>query len=214
MELSGISNNEEIKVVPAGYDNAQMSQEDFLKVLLANIEWQDPLEAQDISEFIDNAVKLREMELMNSFENSVSTMTASLSSYSLFMASSLIGKKIKYAGNQTYIEGGKGEITFALSQPASQVKVVITDSYGNIVEEKLFTNLEPGSYPIEIDNPNLPDGYYSVNITAVGYDGEPLEPTVYSLAYVEEVRRDDDGKIYLYTAAGEVAIEDVISIGG
>jgi len=55
MELTGIDEYlKKPQIVQAGYDNSKMENEDFLKVLLADLAWQDPLNAKDISDFIDN----------------------------------------------------------------------------------------------------------------------------------------------------------------
>ena len=217
MGLDGIyevNNESQVKIVPADYDNAKMSQEDFLKVLLANIQWQDPLEAQDISQFIDNSVKLREMEVLNSFESSVDKLISSLDSYSLFFASSFIGKEIQYSGNQTYVKEGKGRALFTLSEPASEVRVSVLDSSGNVVEEKLFTDLSAGTYPIEIDNPSLPDGYYTVSVIAKASDGSSLDVKVESYALVEGVKREEDGKVYALTGVSEIPLDEITAIGG
>lgn len=82
------------KIVDSTFDNAKMSREDFLKVLLTDLQFQDPLNAKDISEFIDNTIKLKQME---SFE-SIQKIADALSQFSgsLLMASNLIGKKISY----------------------------------------------------------------------------------------------------------------------
>jgi len=219
MELSGIdslklNDDSTVKVVPAGYDNSKMTHDEFLKVLLANIQWQDPLEAQDISQFIDDSVKLREMEVLNSFETSVDKMVKALDSYSLFWASDFIGKEVQYSGNQTFVKDGRGRAVFNLSSPASQVRVTVLDSSGNVVEEKLFTDLSEGSYPVEIDNPSLPDGYYTVNVSATASDGSPVEVTVESYALVEGVKREKDGKVYAVTGVSEIPLDEITAIGG
>jgi len=221
MELSGISpyepflnDDSEIKVVPEGYDNAQMSQEDFLKVLLANIQWQDPLEAQDISEFIDNTVKLREMEVLGSFETSVNTLKDSLSSYALVFGTSLIDKKVKYEGNQTYVEGGKGEAEFTLKEPAERVVVTVVSPSGEVVDEEVFYALSAGSYPFEIDNPSLADGYYTVSVSAYASDGSPVEVSVYSYGVVSGVERSEDGEVLLVTDVAKIPMDKVTAVGG
>jgi len=202
------------KVVSANYDNSQMSQSDFLKVLLADLQWQDPLQAENISDFIDNTVKLREMEVLDKFETSVNNFVSSIQSQSLFYASSFIGKTVEYEGNQTYVKDGKGYASFKLSEPASVVKVTVYDSSGNVVEEKVFNNLQADQeYPIEIDNPELPDGYYTVDVEAYNGD-EKVDATVDSYAYVKEVKKEDDGKVYVVTDVSSIPLDKIVGIGG
>ncbi|TCK03879.1 flagellar hook assembly protein FlgD [Phorcysia thermohydrogeniphila] len=206
--------SEEPKIVDAGYDNSKMSQEDFLKVLLADIQWQDPLNAADISDFINNSVKLRELEVLNSFESSVKTFVSAIQSQALLFATGFIGKLVEYEGNQTYVKDGKGYVSFTLSAPADTVKVTVLDQSGNVVEEKVYSNLNAGEkYSLEIDNPDLPDGYYTVMVDAES-GGAPVDATVVSLALVEEVRRDESGNVYAVTEVSSIPVDKIVGIGG
>ena len=215
MAVDGIflNNDSQVKVVGADFDNSKMSKEQFLQVLLATIQWQDPLQAEDISDFINNSVKLREMEVLNSFENSVEELKNSLKSTELFYATSFIRKKVLYRGDKTYVSSGKGKFYFELSSPASYVEVVVRDSSGNVVDRQTFSSLSSGSYPVEIDNPSLTDGYYTVSVVAKGDDGEPVDVNVDCYAVIEGVRKKEDG-IYLLTSADQIPLENVIGIGG
>lgn len=86
------------KIVDSNYDNSKMNREDFLKVLLTDLQFQDPLNAKDISEFIDNTIKLKQMESFDSIQK-VAEMLSGFSS-SLLFASNLIGKNIKFGENE------------------------------------------------------------------------------------------------------------------
>jgi len=215
MDISGVIYNyqPEPKIVGPEFDNSEMSKEDFLKVLLANIQWQDPLEAADINEFISNSVKLREMEVLNSFENSVKELEESNSMLALISASSLIGRKIRYAGIVTYVENGKGYAEFKLDSDADLVKISLIDEDGNVVDSNIFYDLEGGiTYPFEIDNPELKDGYYTVMVEA--YKGEEkVNSTVVSEVIVSSIQKLDD-KIKIISGTLEIDLSEIVGIGG
>ncbi|WP_299237885.1 flagellar hook capping FlgD N-terminal domain-containing protein [Sulfurihydrogenibium sp.] len=178
------------KIVDANYDNSKMSQNDFLKVLLADLKWQDPLNAKDISDFIDNSVKLRQMESLDSIQKLVDTLSTFTNS--IVNASSMIGKKVKYEGNQTYVSQGQSSIEFKLNAPAQNVKVSLVDSNGNIVEQKEFTNLNGNTiYPLSIENQNLTDGYYKVLVSAKDSAGNDVQVTIYSTGIVNSILKDN-----------------------
>jgi flagellar basal-body rod modification protein FlgD len=178
------------KVVDANYDNSKMSQNDFLKVLLADLKWQDPMNAKDISDFIDNSVKLRQMESLDSIQKLVDTLSTFTNS--IVNASSMIGKKVKYEGNQTYVSQGQSNIEFKLNAPAQNVKVSLVDSNGNIVEQKEFTNLNGNTtYPLSIENQNLTDGYYKVLVSAKDSAGNDVQATIYSTGVVNGILKDN-----------------------
>ncbi len=207
------SANNEPQVVEAGYDNSEMSQEDFLSVLLADLKWQDPTDVNDISEFITNTVKLRELEVLNSFETSVQNFVSAVQSLSLFFASGLIGRVVNYEGDETFVQNGSGKISFRLSDYADTVKVYLIDSNGNVVDEQYFFNLSPGQdYDVEINNPELGTGYYKVVVEA-SYQNSPVSATVISQALVTGVKKEEDG-VYLVTEASEIPLNQIVGIGG
>jgi Flagellar hook capping protein len=177
-------------IVDANYDNSKMSQNDFLKILLADLKWQDPLNVKDISDFIDNTVKLRQIESLDSIQKLVDTLSTFTNS--IVNASSMIGKKVKYEGNQTYVSQGQSYIEFKLNAPAQNVIVSLVDSNGNIVEQKEFTNLNGNTiYPLSIENQNLADGYYKVLVSAKDSAGNDVQATVYSTGIVNGIIKDN-----------------------
>ncbi len=214
MELNGIDGLlKKPKIVDANYDNAKMENKDFLKVLLADLQWQDPLNAKDISEFINNTVKLRQMEVLNNFQETVELLKKANQANSLLYASNLIGKKIFYEGNHTYVEKGKSTVKFKLEDNADFVKVTIMASDGTVVEQKSFTNLEGNKeYPFEISNSDLQDGYYTVYIEATKGD-KTVKATVISEGIVSSVIKSSDS-IKAVVNDSEVDINSIVQIGG
>ncbi|MDM7273758.1 flagellar hook assembly protein FlgD [Sulfurihydrogenibium azorense] len=199
------------KVVDANYDNSKISNSDFLKILLTDLQWQDPLNAKDISDFLDNTVKLRQMESLDSFQKLADALSKFTNS--ILTASSLIGKKVKYEGNQTYLENGKSQIEFKLEAPASLVKVSIIDQNGNVVEENTFKDLKGNTiYPYEINNTNLQNGYYRVSISAVDSQGKDVSYTLYSTGIVNSVYKDENGSISAKIANNPVSMDKILEI--
>lgn len=215
MELNGVTSriDNSPDIVDANFDNSKMEQSDFLKVLLADIQWQNPLEAKDVSDFINNSVKLREMEVLNNFETAIDALQSANSSGALLQASSLIDKKISYEGNLTHIEGGKGVAEFKLDSNADLVKVTVLDGNGAIVESRTFTDLQGQmTYPFEINDQSLDDGYYALHIEATK-QGDPVGSATYSRAVVEGIVKRE-GSLMAYFGNKEIDIDNITQIGG
>ncbi|WP_457642978.1 flagellar hook assembly protein FlgD [Persephonella sp.] len=214
MELTGVNDYlKKPEIVDANYDNAKMDNEDFLKVLLADLAWQDPLNANDITDFIDNTIKLRQMEVLNDFQQTVDMLESVSQTNSLLYASGLIGKKVYYEGFYTYVENGSSTVKFKLEDSADIVKITVMDSEGNIVEQESFSNLEGNKeYPFEINNPELADGYYTVYIEAEK-NGETVKATVISEGLVDSVLKTDDG-IKVVVNNNEIDLNSIVQIGG
>ncbi len=203
-------NKSKPKIVDAGYDNSKMSRTDFMKVLLTQLQWQNPLEAENIDDMINNSVKLREMEVLDTFEKNINRMIESIKSVSLFYASNFIGKKVIYEGSKIVVKNGKGQFSFNLNSPASKVDILVTDNVGNVVDRKEFFNLTAGTYPVEV---TLNDGYYNVTVEAENSDGSKEELKIESEVNVSAVRKEND-KVVLDTEIGEIPIENIIGLGG
>jgi flagellar basal-body rod modification protein FlgD len=218
MALNGINSitgidGKEIKVVDANYDNSKMNNNDFLKVLLADLQWQDPLQVKDISDFIDNTVKLRQMEVLNNFQDTVNLLKDINQTNALLYASNIIDKQVVYEGNQTYVKDGKSKVSFELDQDATNVTVTVLDQNGNVVESQNFKNLQANkSYPFEIDNKKLSDGYYTVYIDAKN-GKDSVSSKIFSTGVVSSVEKDQD-KIYAIVNNQKIEIDKISQIGG
>ncbi|MBK3332467.1 flagellar hook capping protein [Persephonella atlantica] len=214
MELNGIEGLiKKPEIVDANYDNSKMENEDFLKVLLADLQWQDPLNAKDISDFINNTVKLRQMEVLNNFQETVELLKEASQANSLLYASNLIGKKIFYEGNYTYVENGQSTVKFKLEDNADFVKITVMSSDGTVVEQRSFADLEGNKeYPFEISNPDLQDGYYTVYIEATKGD-RAVKATVISEGIVSSVLKESDS-IKAVVNNTEIDINSIAEIGG
>ncbi|MRJ02205.1 MAG: flagellar hook capping protein [Epsilonproteobacteria bacterium] len=201
----------EIAVYDANYDNSQMDQEGFLEVLLTSFQYQDPFETQDISKFIDNTVKLHELEIMNAFEESVEGLN---NNNTLFLtATNLIGKEVLYQGEKSYVEGGETHIEFQLPKEADVATLYLYDSEGRVVAERSFTDLVPNQrYTFDLEDETVADGYYRVSVVAKK-ETTPVEATIYSTARVDGIEKDGADIVALIDDA-KVPVSEIMKIGG
>lgn len=201
---------QEIKVYDANYDNSKIDKDGFLKILLASFKVQDPFETQDISKFIENTVKLRQLEVMNNFEDSVKKMS---SNDALFLsATNMIGKKVLYEGEETYVQNGKSSVAFTLKEDVPQATLYIYDKNNNIVAKQEYKDLKAGKqYDFTLDDAQLADGYYRVSVVAK--NGEKEVPhTIYATALVTGIQKDDNALMATY-ANGAIDITKITKIG-
>ncbi len=208
--LQGLS-GKEIKVYDATYDNSQMNQEGFLKVLLTSFKYQDPFEAQDIAKFIDNTVKLRELEVLKNFEDSVSALS---SNSTLFMnATNLIGKTVMYKGDETYVHNGKSEVHFSLKEDAQQAILYLTDEKGEVVAKKEYSNLKAKEpYTFVLDDKEIEDGYYKVSVVAKNGQ-EKVDAQIEASALVTGIQKEGNDIVAIYDK-GTINIAEIEKIGG
>lgn len=220
MALTGVDFNfynpnssKKSKIVDANFDNARLNNNQFLQILLTDLKWQNPLEANNISDFISNSIKLRQMEVLNNFQKTIELLKSVNQTNALLYASNLINKKVVYEGKETYIKNGVSRVSFKLDNNADIVRVNIIDKNGNVVETKTFQNLKANKeYPFEINNPNLTDGYYTVNIEAKA-GSQNVKSTIYSTGVVNSVEKDGSN-IYANINNKKILIDKINQIGG
>jgi flagellar basal-body rod modification protein FlgD len=163
--------------------NKALDQDAFLKLFLAQLENQDPLDPADSAEFssqmaqfstVEQGVKTNELlEQLVAQSNDVS----SLSSY--------LGNTVRMDASSIAIENGNaGKISFDIADAASVLKVEFLDDEGNVKGEKVFNNLEAGANTVELNNLSIFSGQYSIKATATNANGISTEPKVYKSGLV------------------------------
>ncbi|BCD59927.1 MULTISPECIES: flagellar hook assembly protein FlgD [unclassified Nitratiruptor] len=204
----------EINVYDKNVDQSKMDKEGFLKVLLANFQFQDPFEAQDIAKFIDNTVKLRELEVLNNFETSVNTLANGTER--LLSAANLIGKKVVYTGNETFVENGKTDVSVKLDEDVNYLALYLYDENGNVVYQKELTETIPAgtSKRFEINDESIPDGVYNVGVVAKNGEEEISQVEIHSTGLVDGVEKEGSEIVLSVNSGQSVKLNDVYSIGG
>ena len=144
-----------------------VTQDAFLKLLIVQLQNQDPLDPLDNQEFIEQLATFNSLDQLISINGKLDTMQAEQLQLSQLAATSLIGKEVSAKGNSVSLSGGGGaEIHYSLAADATRVVVNITDSDGNLVR-------------------TLEVGGQSAGEQAVMWDGKddagnPLDPGVYT----------------------------------
>ena len=106
---------------------SSLNERDFLQLLTAQLEKQDPLNPQSPSDF---AAELAQF----STASGVQSLNSSMNSNSGLQSAGLVGQNVAVPGN-TIVLGKSGSATgaFQLSAPASDVVVQISDAQGKAV---------------------------------------------------------------------------------
>jgi flagellar basal-body rod modification protein FlgD len=106
---------------------------DFLTLLLAQLQNQDPTSPVDSNEFLSQLASLSEVQGINQLNN---TFSSSLSSNQALQASSLLGHQVLAASSTGSLATAGATMTGAVSVPqtSSQVTLNITNSAGVLVD--------------------------------------------------------------------------------
>jgi flagellar basal-body rod modification protein FlgD len=108
---------------------------DFLTLMLAQLQNQDPTSPVDSNTFLTQLAELSEVQGITSLNTSFSTLSSSLTSNQALQASSLLGHQAQVNSSTATTAAAGATVTGAVNVPqnTSQVTLSITDSTGALV---------------------------------------------------------------------------------
>ena len=113
----------------------QLTQSDFLQLLVTQMRNQDPTKPTNPGQFINEISALSEVSDMNGMSTSMTNLANSMSSNQLLGGTNLIGQTVLASGTSAVLTTG-GSITGAVNPPAgtTALTVQVTDANGAPVD--------------------------------------------------------------------------------
>ncbi|MCG8641011.1 MAG: flagellar hook capping protein [Desulfobacterales bacterium] len=151
--------------------NDALGQDAFLTMLVAQLQNQDPLNPMDGTDFSAQLAEFSQLEQLMNLNETMESLTSTLSENSDEDAVSYIGKQI--TGNVDVMNVEEGTVSggfYNLSQPAD-VMINITDANGNTVKTLYPGQMSAGSHLIKWDGTDnnrdaVEDGTYKYTVMA------------------------------------------------
>lgn len=202
-------------------NNAIMGKDDFLKMMIAQLKNQDPMNPMDGTQY---ASQLAQFSSLEQLSNLNSTMTQSLAgnsqltqSINNMMVSNLIGKDTKLTGSDIQVNGQtKIDLGYNLPMQASSVEVDIYDSNGGLVKTINNSSLSKGDSKLSWDltdnsGSKVPNSNYTFKVTATDANGNDITTTQYKYGIIDGVKFNSSGTVLLIDGA-EYNISEVSEI--
>ncbi len=150
--------------------NNTLGQEEFLSLLTTQLSYQDPTNPVDNSQMVTQLAQLNMVSGIADLNNSVSDLTANVTSSQALMASGLVGQDVKLNTNTAYFNGSDAtQFMIDAGSGAVGMKVSITDAAGTLVN---VIDLGDGSGDINLyldgtdkNGNTVPSGSYSFSVT-------------------------------------------------
>ncbi|HBI22967.1 MAG TPA: flagellar hook capping protein [Nitrospiraceae bacterium] len=151
----------------------ELDKDDFLKLLVTQMRFQDPLKPMDQKEFTTQLVQFSSLDQLFSINDGLNTLTDSQGSANDFETVNFIGKEITTTGNKVVMgEGGPStSIGYYLNTDASEVSVQIFDKEGRNINTIELGPQEDGDHILEWDGSDdkgetISPGEYTLVVTA------------------------------------------------
>jgi flagellar basal-body rod modification protein FlgD len=161
-----------------------LGKEEFLNLLVAQLQNQDPLNPMEGQEFASQLAQFSSVEQLTSIdgniEQSIDTDLILSQTINNTLATTLIGKQITAVGNQVELKDGQPvNLHFELGDFAKEVNINVLDAAGNIVRTIETHNLSSGIQSAEwdgedTDGSSLADGTYTFEVAATGKDDSAI----------------------------------------
>ncbi len=199
----------EPKLLPPNYTPGvdSLTSEDFLKIYLETLRYQDPFQAQDLSKMLDDMVKLNQVRFFNDIRSFTEGLKALFNQSTLISSLSLVGKDVVFSteGVDT-VKGGQYYLLSSEDIPHATVKFFDGDE----VVKEVKVDLKKGLNELSLED--LPRGQFRVKVFKDGLE----EP------YVQVGMKDSikaatilNGQLFLELSEGSmIDPSKIIYLGG
>lgn len=195
-----------------------LGKDQFLKLLIAQLEFQDPLDPMDNTEYVAQMAQFSSLEQLQNMNDSLmqNIQYNALLSQTInnTMATSLIGKEITADSSSVGVVSGDGaDITFSTAEQALVGTITITDENGTVVRSLSVGSLKPGSNAIHWDGKDnagndVPSGSYSYDVNLRDANGQAVTVSNYRTGVVDSVKYVS-GEAYLLVDGAYIPLSDV-----
>jgi len=194
-----------------------VSQDDFLKLLITQLQNQDPLKPMDNQEFAAQLAQFNSLGQLIEINDKLGGLQNGQGSLSQYNAASLIGKEISSAGNKINLSAESSTtIGYQLGAHAARVIVGVFNGTGELVRRIDAGAQSSGHRSVLWDGKDsagqaLPSGVYGFEIEAVDGIGRTVSASGKVQGLVTGVRLDGAEPV-LEIGSLEVALSGVTAV--
>ncbi len=174
--ISGINSGYTAALTSSAGDDVSLGKQDFLKLLVAQLENQDPMNPSDPTEFTAQLAQFSQLEQLTNVNTSLEGLTTMSTEMQRMSALGLVGQEVVAQTDQFHFDGEAVELGYRTELPAEDIKLYVLNQNGSTLATINATQTDPGEYFIAWDG--------------MSDMGMPLEPGDYSLV-VRAMDEDD-----------------------
>jgi flagellar basal-body rod modification protein FlgD len=190
-----------------------LGKDDFLKLLLVELQYQDPTAPTDTEKILSQTSQLATLESADNTNAALEKLSASLGNSQQFSTISAIGKTADLGSDSIAMDKGNSS-TFEVYFPEAvqQGSIVITDNTGATIKTLDVGTNPSGVYQFTWDGSDttgnaVDSGIYHVNATYSNPDGQTLQTRLG--AYPIEAVRFDQGNTLVKVGSNYVPLDNI-----
>jgi flagellar basal-body rod modification protein FlgD len=223
-DLSAAKTDEEFRAMLAEKANPKrapkntLGKDDFMKLFIAQMQTQDPLNPQDSTQMAAQMAQFNGLEQMMNVNKTLETMLQSQSTDRAISMVNYVGKEVDIGTGLLKWEKNKlTKSTFEIDQPLANAFIEVRDAAGQVISQQDLGNLMPGEHNLKWDG-KLKDGrpvnpgVYHFSLLGKTIEGQDVPIPIKSRVKVTGIDLKTDGGAF-FTELGKIAIKDVASVG-
>jgi flagellar basal-body rod modification protein FlgD len=218
MIISGTDSISASGMGPATLPSKVLDKDDFLNLLITQLQNQDPLKPTDSVEFTAQLAQFSSLEQLSNVNDNLEHLQNYQASINNSQAVALIGKDVTAKGNSLQLTDGEPVgCNFNLEASAAVVMMSIYDSTGEFVKSFEGQNLTAGQHTLhwdglDKDGNQVSDGIYAFEILAADAEGQNIKATTLFSGIIDKVMFENN-QAYLLSGDHKIALGDVIRVG-
>jgi flagellar basal-body rod modification protein FlgD len=195
----------------------KLGKDEFVKLLLAQLQHQDPTSPMDGEAFVAQLAQFANLEQMNTANSNLESLIMGQAAAHQTSVVSLVGKDVLYRSDGvTLAQGQPARSLTNLPQAAGSVTAVVTDSNGRTVRTMQLGARAAGPLEITWDGKDdageaLPPGDYHIRIAAADKEGKNIPVEARARARVDGVSFEE-GVPAVLVGGGKIKLSDIVEI--
>ncbi len=198
--------------------NKELGQGEFLELMMAQLEHQDPMEPMDNGQFLGQMAQFSTVTGIEDMKTSLDNLGSTFSSGQTLQSTQLVGQEVLIANPAMALdEEGPSAGSFELDTASGDVLLDIADSSGNVVRQISLGEFPSGRHSFSWDGLNkdgnrAPPGSYTARISAQRGE-EYVSATVLTTRVIDSVEFGNGEETRLNTKQGDaLTIADIRQI--
>lgn len=194
-----------------------MDKDDFLKLFMAQLQHQDPMNPQDPTEFLGQLAQLTQVEQAYNTSATLEKLLMAQDNSLAMTSVALIGKQVTALGTQSTFDGtNPASLSYQMSSATSSTTLKITNASGQTVRQIDLGSLTAGNGTYQWDGKDgqgtlLPAGAYNFSISGADALGNTQVATTYTTGKADGVKFEN-GTAYVTIGSVSIPFSDVITV--
>lgn len=216
--LSGLNASSTSATSATKTASSALGKDDFLELLVVQLQNQDPLNPLDDKEFIAQLAQFSSLEQMTNVASGIEDLTETVARQESLSSASYIGKNVVANGKSiTKLDSAITPLYFTLKDAASTVSINVYDQNKNIVKTEKLNSMQAGQYTFSWDGLNYngspsANGQYNVYFSAVNAYGKPVLVDSQVAGKITGLSKNANGVTFKLSDGRTVNFEDISMI--